>query len=881
MELNSRVYTILCVLASLGFVIGLVILRLVVLLIIAHPTLIVVLLFALFFLLVLQLYLSCTVIFGGFVLSPHRVNIPDSKTLDCPLHKAARSPSGKKAVEVLLNFGAKIDAQNKEGDTALHIAARLKRGADIVQLLCENQARTELLNKKGRTPLHEAVYADIYDNVNILLVKNANVNALSSEKKNDETFHETAISIATANQRVELMALILHFKPNVDTLKNVELRYRKNINVGNNEERNLVSDVLLDILIQERGLRLCQCKLKSNMIEGFNRALKAGRYRPGPDDMEYVCVNGFIGAVQVLAEYDVHLGTTWGQDHPFYDKSVKLGIKVRYNMQKCFKENPDATVDIDALLGMIQATDEDDGSMSIAEFKRNQSKPKEAIHLNPDLQDARTKKLLGNLIDVKLLRSAPRVNEGAGEVDEEDTANNRILARHENKRTLINADSQLFQETSSWLKGMEGVDRFLKNLRRKKDHLLWKSIDEETWSIVHRCIVAHLHQKRMPEHMDISLWNLGPRRARAFFYHPQNKVQTTSLKRNLFCPENRYIKIMCVSRFGFVQVSIAGIDFYGGKWGNAWKLLDMRDEVEKLSSDICAHVIDTKLPLLQLQGTHDIQGVDDDLEVLQFLAMASTLKRNADPDLNQFMETVTIPISGVARAKEELAAPEGNALESTDKNGTAEASSPNALPEPPAEVEKFVAPKTEVENVPPENADSVDPQPQQATAVKTLAQPELASFDDAPPPPMSAHEEDDEPNPPPVAVDDDDEQAPPPMPAAAEDDDEAIPPPMTAAADDDDEAPPPMPMVEEDEEPVPPPMPPADDEESAPPPMPPADDDKSAPPPMPEKEDDEPAPAQPAPVAARGIELEDVEAPPADDDDDQVAPPPPPSDDSY
>ena len=82
-----------------------------------------------------------------------------------PLHYAAdtclTSPvwSARKQIEtlrVLLEAGAGINAQDKNGATALHRAVRT-RGADAVQFLLKTGADPLLRNKPGSTPFHLAV----------------------------------------------------------------------------------------------------------------------------------------------------------------------------------------------------------------------------------------------------------------------------------------------------------------------------------------------------------------------------------------------------------------------------------------------------------------------------------------------------------------------------------------------------------------------------------------------------------------------------------------------------------------------------------------------------------------------------------------------------
>lgn len=65
-----------------------------------------------------------------------------------------------KAVEVLLNAGADIEARNNDGETALHIMARHRRlGCVVVLLSCGANANVQC--KDGSTPLHQAAVVSV------------------------------------------------------------------------------------------------------------------------------------------------------------------------------------------------------------------------------------------------------------------------------------------------------------------------------------------------------------------------------------------------------------------------------------------------------------------------------------------------------------------------------------------------------------------------------------------------------------------------------------------------------------------------------------------------------------------------------------------------
>lgn len=65
-----------------------------------------------------------------------------------------------KAVELLLNSGAEIDAHNHDGETPLHIMARRKR-LDCAIVLLSRGAQVNAQSKDGSTPLHQAALVSL------------------------------------------------------------------------------------------------------------------------------------------------------------------------------------------------------------------------------------------------------------------------------------------------------------------------------------------------------------------------------------------------------------------------------------------------------------------------------------------------------------------------------------------------------------------------------------------------------------------------------------------------------------------------------------------------------------------------------------------------
>ncbi|XP_071798166.1 uncharacterized protein [Asterias amurensis] len=83
------------------------------------------------------------------------VNRHEKRANRTPLHYAARCNLNT-CVEILLEYGALIEAQDIEEKTALSVAAE-SAAVESVRCLLENQARVNVRSQRGQTPLHRAV----------------------------------------------------------------------------------------------------------------------------------------------------------------------------------------------------------------------------------------------------------------------------------------------------------------------------------------------------------------------------------------------------------------------------------------------------------------------------------------------------------------------------------------------------------------------------------------------------------------------------------------------------------------------------------------------------------------------------------------------------
>lgn len=127
-----------------------------------------------------------------------------------PLHCAAFR-GNEAMVEILLEYGADIDAQNKNGDTALHLAA-IRGNRKIMKLLLARGIDTKKTNRAGHTALHAAVGTpDDEATVPLLVKSKLDVNAINS------VTGDTALHLAVQFKRPRILLYLLNKKATVDT----------------------------------------------------------------------------------------------------------------------------------------------------------------------------------------------------------------------------------------------------------------------------------------------------------------------------------------------------------------------------------------------------------------------------------------------------------------------------------------------------------------------------------------------------------------------------------------------------------------------------------------------------------------------------------------
>lgn len=100
------------------------------------------------------------------------------------LHHAVDTDNNVEVIQVLVDNGADIEAQNAAGYTPLRRAVSyLGFGSDNVVVLLNNKAEVNARNNRRETALHIAAYVDNTKAVEVLIEKNADINAKDNNHK--------------------------------------------------------------------------------------------------------------------------------------------------------------------------------------------------------------------------------------------------------------------------------------------------------------------------------------------------------------------------------------------------------------------------------------------------------------------------------------------------------------------------------------------------------------------------------------------------------------------------------------------------------------------------------------------------------------------------
>ena len=108
------------------------------------------------------------------------VNMQQRITGYTSLHCACENDATISMIELLLEYGAKVDVSNAEGKTALHLAAVHAR-TSTVNLLLDHGAKVNATTKDGNTALHLAARIPKTATIETLLDHGADVRIINSE----------------------------------------------------------------------------------------------------------------------------------------------------------------------------------------------------------------------------------------------------------------------------------------------------------------------------------------------------------------------------------------------------------------------------------------------------------------------------------------------------------------------------------------------------------------------------------------------------------------------------------------------------------------------------------------------------------------------------
>ncbi|KAK1792438.1 hypothetical protein P4O66_012383 [Electrophorus voltai] len=124
-----------------------------------------------------------------------------------PLHIACKK-NRVKVMELLVKYGASIQAITESGLTPIHVAAFMGH-LNIVLLLLQNGASPDICNIRGETALHMSARAGQMEVVRCLLRNGARVDATAREE-------QTPLHIASRLGQTEIVQLLLHHMAHPD-----------------------------------------------------------------------------------------------------------------------------------------------------------------------------------------------------------------------------------------------------------------------------------------------------------------------------------------------------------------------------------------------------------------------------------------------------------------------------------------------------------------------------------------------------------------------------------------------------------------------------------------------------------------------------------------
>ena len=123
-----------------------------------------------------------------------------NKDGETPLHPASRN-GGVEVARMLVEHGADVAAQNKDGETPLHLASQYGN-VEVVRILVERGADLAAQKKYGETPLHMASQTGQVDVARMLVERGAD---LAAQNK----YGETPLHMASQNGQVEVARMLV------------------------------------------------------------------------------------------------------------------------------------------------------------------------------------------------------------------------------------------------------------------------------------------------------------------------------------------------------------------------------------------------------------------------------------------------------------------------------------------------------------------------------------------------------------------------------------------------------------------------------------------------------------------------------------------------
>lgn len=140
------------------------------------------------------------------------VNEIERKTMMTLLHVACKS-GNLETVRFLLRIGANVDAVDKEGKTSLHHASNsiVTEGPELIELLIDYGARLESYCMAGTTALHLACEKGLLGNAEALIDHDAKIEATDNNGR-------TSFHYAVREGHVEITSLLISMSANVDAV---------------------------------------------------------------------------------------------------------------------------------------------------------------------------------------------------------------------------------------------------------------------------------------------------------------------------------------------------------------------------------------------------------------------------------------------------------------------------------------------------------------------------------------------------------------------------------------------------------------------------------------------------------------------------------------